>query len=138
MADSAASLTELIAAGHFVAESHVSVEDRLPIGATPQSLCGIQYDKSHGSLTATDEGNCVQNENESGPDKTRLMRTHESTLYTRYTSCMHTRSPHLVTFMLLSIAPSHVVSAGGVSVTVPAGSPQSEASVWKYLTFILF
>ena len=45
---------------------------------------------------------------------------------------MHTRSEHLETFINLTTAPSHMVSAGGVSFTVPAGSPQEEASVWKW------
>ncbi len=40
--------------------------------------------------------------------------------------------------MLLSIAPSHVVSAGGVSFTVSAGSPQSAASFCKDMKFIWF
>ena len=40
---------------------------------------------------------------------------------------MHTRSEHLVTLMKLTITPSHVVSAGGVSFTAPTDRPQAEA-----------
>jgi hypothetical protein len=47
MSDSIVSLTELIAAGHCVAVPHVAVE------RGEQALCGIQYDKSHGSLIET-------------------------------------------------------------------------------------
>ena len=36
----------------------------------------------------------------------------------------------------LTPAPSHVVSAGGVSFTVPAGSPQEETSDWKNMKFV--
>ena len=47
---------------------------------------------------------------------------------------------YIETDMNLTAAPSHVVSAGGVSFTVPAGSPQEEASDWKYMwmTYISF
>ena len=87
MADSAASLMELIAAGHFVAEPHVSGEDRLLIGPSPQSLCGIQYDQSHGSLTASDEATVFKM-------KTRAALTNTG-------SCAHT-SQHSTHNMLLS------------------------------------
>jgi hypothetical protein len=43
---------------------------------------------------------------------------------------------HLPTDMTLPTAPSHVVSAGGVSFTVSAGSPQLPASIWKYAGLI--
>jgi hypothetical protein len=55
MSEIAVSSTELIAAGHAVSVPHVSGEDGSP--KSPQSLCGIQNDKSHGSLTERDEGN---------------------------------------------------------------------------------
>jgi hypothetical protein len=51
MADSVASVTELIAAGH----SCVPVQHVAP--PPVQALCGIQYDKVHASLTERDEGN---------------------------------------------------------------------------------
>ena len=50
---------------------------------------------------------------------------------------MHTRSEHLETFINLTTAPAHVVSAGGVSFTVPAGSPQEEASPRKVMMLIV-
>ena len=53
IADRAASSTELIAAGHSGGQ-----EDRR--APTLQALCGIQYDKSHGSLTQRDAGNWKQ------------------------------------------------------------------------------
>ena len=50
MSDTIASVTELISAGHCVAVPHVA-----GVGGPPallgQALCGIQYDKIHGSLT---------------------------------------------------------------------------------------
>ena len=61
MAHSAASSTELIAAGHDVVVPHVSGEDCTGgCDSRPQALCGIQYDKSHGSLTERDAGHWKQ------------------------------------------------------------------------------
>ena len=83
---SAASSTELIAAGHCVPVPHVAGE-AVCWGLLGQALCWRQYDKSHGSLTEREmraTGNKIE------PDKHRLMHTHESTLYTQHVSCIHT------------------------------------------------
>ena len=88
MAHSAASSTELIEAAHVLPHGPVpSLRVTGPDEA--QALCGIQYDKSHGSLTKREmraTGNNVE------PDKHRLMHTRVriATIYTQHASWMDT------------------------------------------------
>ncbi len=81
MSDSIVSFTELIAAAHCVVVLVV-----LHVAEPGQALCGIQYDKSHGSLIEKDQCNCKHYR----LTKHRLMHTHESTLYTQHVFCIQT------------------------------------------------